>query len=1310
MKTPGLYFLNKSFYLSFLLSFLHSTGYAQTCSGNNSWEWKSQSNWLITGKNILQFNNNKNIVQSIGGGKDIFSDGNCYCQGFEGTTSPSDDQGNLIFYSAGKVFWDKNYLKKGTFKGNATSDQNSAVQGILTVRHPLVPDLYYVFTGDDEVGGATNGFHYHVVDKNGTLITPATPLGFFSFEGMNATRHTNGVDIWITTLEHGTGIFKSFLLTCNGLNTTPVNSPVGCKTVAQAIRGALEFSPDGTKVGVVHHAPANRNESVMIMDFNRTTGVLSNSLKVSAQWSGWGWSPTNSGSAYDCEFSPDGSRLYITFFTGGVEVYDLSSNNESTIFSSVKLLNSGGLGCLEMGPDGKMYHNNSGTLMVSSGNLNTGAVNFVSSGLTGFSGLGLPNMYLPPQLEPDIQEAGPFCNTDEAIDLNTTWLCLGSNAEDPNGNPTSVYSGKGITDSGKGIFDPKLAGEGIHRIIFTKCSVDDTIFITVNKCSVLCPDTSLKNITPICVGSTVDLNAQKITTENGTWSIQGNGANYPTLAGNIFTTTANTTSGSYLVRYTLNPLPLDASCPAYAERTIKINKIPSLTFTTTEVCEGSTLITFNGSPAGGTYRGTDIVGNTFNPVSPGSTTIIYVYTDNNGCNDSITSTQTINAKPNLVFTTTPVCEGSSEISFSAAPAGGTYSGSGSTFNPIIAGTTAITYSYTNGKGCNNSITTNQVVNAKPIVTFTTTPVCEASGIITFNGIPTGGIYSGAGISGTTFNPVKAGMHDITYTYTDANGCIDSAKASQEVSAKPIVSLHDQSICPGSTAELDAGIGDGSLTYSWAPNGENTQKIRVKSDAIYSVKVTNNNDCFTSDTAMVTVNADLNIDLGPDQSICAGESQTFTANYAGSGIIYIWSGPNTYSNSTKAITVSDAGTYHVNVSDPSGCTGNDEVRLIVNSLPAPTLSDGEICEGTSHIFDAGTYDFYQWSTGETSKSISTSQSNTFTITVTDGNGCKGNTSANLIVHANPTVDLGNDYTGCKGSIATFNAGNPGANYVWSNDSLSQSIQVNSQGRYSVTVTDNNGCKGHDTVSATFVEVPQLEIGDNIHLCEGQSASVSAEINPASSILTWSTKENKLSITVNSAQIIIATANNGGGMCSAKDTLEVFVHENPATTVLQEQTLCFMDSITLADLDAEISAFKYLWNTGDTTKSIRVKKEGVYSVDLISKYGCLSSEEITVNEKCESSLFVPNAFTPKRNGINDVFYVKGQNVYDFEMWIFDRWGEMIYHTTNISEGWNGKRNNTMEDAQIDVYVWKINYRFWEDQGKRLREKVGHVSLIR
>ena len=152
-----------------------------------------------------------------------------------------------------------------------------------------------------------------------------------------------------------------------------------------------------------------------------------------------------------------------------------------------------------MGGDGKMYLANLGknNIIRLSGNLDAGTGITTSTLATPNAGQrGLSSFYLPPADEPDIQEVGPFCNTDAPVDLNTLWLCKATNAESSTA-PASYYSGPGITDAAAGIFSPSVAGQGTHQIIFTKCSVDDTIWITVNTCNTICPDTTLKNITRV---------------------------------------------------------------------------------------------------------------------------------------------------------------------------------------------------------------------------------------------------------------------------------------------------------------------------------------------------------------------------------------------------------------------------------------------------------------------------------------------------------------------------------------------------------------------------------------------------------------------------------------------------------------------------------------------------------------------------------------------------------------------------------------------------------------------------------------------
>ncbi|MFM7022054.1 MAG: gliding motility-associated C-terminal domain-containing protein [Flavobacteriales bacterium] len=1375
----------KKLLLTLLVGLLCYTSYSQSCptTSKNPWEWPSHRNWYFGNGNLI--NSSTDAVTT-----------NTTQQSYEGVSAASDDQGNLLFYTNGRELWNA----AGTLKSSALLEGNengatkgSAAQGVITVRHPLNPNVYHIFTTDDALSG-TIGLNYFTFDKNGNLLSGPTRLGSYrTTEGIAATTHSNGVDVWIAVQVSGSTNFNTYLLKCTGLVTTPVVSTGAVNVDGNRERGGMAFSWDGKHFAQGHsdYWP-NSGGEITYHDFNNTTGVISNARDCSPEGSGE--------NPYDIIFSPDNSKLYIGSTDGKLGMVDVSSGNSATMTASFQWIAGIGPGAhssIELGADGTLYMSSSGSgLRRISGNLNSGT-GLTSSASLGSSNLGLPTMYLPPQEEPDIQEVGPFCTTDAPVDLATKWLCSGLDAEDPSGTPASVYTATcgACINAGTGVFNPATAGVGNHRIIFTKCSVDDTIFIEVKTCAVTCLDTTLKNGGPICVGTTLDLTTMlTATSAPGTWTVQSApaGANPATISGTTFSAAnLNTIPGSYVLRHTLNPAPADASCPKYSERTVIVNALPTPTVADKEICAGDPAATFdagsytayvwsaNGTGTAQTTTGTTagnytvqvtdakgckasatgvltvnalpkptVANKTICAGDPAATFDAGSYTaylwsangtgtaqtttgttagnytvevtDAKGCKASATGVLTVNALPTPTVANKEICAGDPAATFDAGSyASYVWSANGTGTAQTTSGTTAGNYTVqvTDAKGCKASATGVLTVNALPTPTLANKTICDGDPAATFDaGSYTAYLWSANG-TGTAQTTSGTTAGNYTVLVTDAKGCKAAATGILTVNAKPTVNLGpDKTICPGGTTSIDAA--NAGATFAWTgPNNytSSSNPITVSEGGTYNVTVTNGNGCKTSDAINVNVNANLTINLGNDIAICDGETATFTANYSGAGVTYAWTGPNGYTSATNPVTVSDAGSYHVHVADPMGCQGDDDVALTVNPLPTPTVADGEVCQGQNHSFSAGNYDAYAW-TGpnnfiSTANPISVGIAGTYNVSVEDANGCSASTSTTLTVNANPTVNLGADYSGCGGTSTTFDAGNTGATYLWSNAASSQTINVTTDGAYSVIVTDANKCKSYDTATASFIPVPTLEIGPDINLCEGESADITATVNPSSSVLSWTgNSSNSLTYTVSTGGMVYATANNGG-ICSAKDSLEVIVHAAPKITGMDDTTVCFI-SIRELTLDAGPTATQYNWSTGQTGQSIIVTKDGTYSVDLVSDYGCKSTDELTITEDCPSSIFTPTAFTPNNDGNNDVFYVQGENIYDFELFIFDRWGEVIFHSKNMTEGWNGKKYNDLRDAQVDVYVWKIKYKYWSDwkDGGKIRQEVGRVSLIR
>ena len=165
---------------------------------------------------------------------------------------------------------------------------------------------------------------------------------------------------------------------------------------------------------------------------------------------------------------------------------------------------------------------------------------------------------------------------------------------------------------------------------------------------------------------------------------------------------------------------------------------------------------------------------------PGTYNLTLTETDGEGCSTTQQVVVTVNALPvvNFVGTYGPYCVDGAVVTLDATPAGGTFSGNGVTgnqFDPSVAGvgTHTITYTYSDGNGCENSATIDIIVNDLPVVTIDPIgPFCSNDAVITLTATPVGGTFSGPGVTGNQFDPTVAGpgSHIITYTYTDTNGC------------------------------------------------------------------------------------------------------------------------------------------------------------------------------------------------------------------------------------------------------------------------------------------------------------------------------------------------------------------------------------------------------------------------------------------------------------------------------------------------------------------------------------------------------------
>ncbi len=281
---------------------------------------------------------------------------------WEGCSSISDDNGDILFYTNGVTVW--NATNSVMPNGSGLYGSNSSTQSSIVVPKPESTTEYYIFTleRDGHHYADCKGFCYSIVDmtlngglgdvvsgqKNVEINNPHT-------EKITAINHSNGTDIWILTHDWGNNDFLAYLMLSTGLNTTPVTSSVGIvhydNSTGWNSAGYMKASPGGTKVAV----NVLGAQTTQVFDFDASTGIVSNAITLS----------TSRHQAYGLEFSPDGTKLYTTAWEhNNILQYNLSLGDEASIVASeieigISAVSGGsnysGLGAMQVAPDGNIY-------------------------------------------------------------------------------------------------------------------------------------------------------------------------------------------------------------------------------------------------------------------------------------------------------------------------------------------------------------------------------------------------------------------------------------------------------------------------------------------------------------------------------------------------------------------------------------------------------------------------------------------------------------------------------------------------------------------------------------------------------------------------------------------------------------------------------------------------------------------------------------------------------------------------------------------------------------------------------------------
>ncbi len=780
--------------------------------------------------------------------------------------------------------------------------------------------------------------------------------------------------------------------------------------------------------------------------------------------------------------------------------------------------------------------------------------------------LGSSGQYAPTCCDVNICHPDTLCQDDSPITIDVS-------------NPGGTFSGNGIIDANNGTFDPSVAGVGTHTITYTKSCGSESVDVVVLACTPIevCDDgtnylgsggsgtlswydweTVTTQITDQetcedCAGMTWDPGILGIGAHcedsNGNTVDECTQPGWVQISSNGTLDPSNINSWPIMITDNMDTITFNSS----SEITSCGDCTPATLSEThnDETCEGnndgSIDLTINGSSSSYTISWSGPNGYTssnedITNLEPGTYTVTVTDASNASCDTTLSVT--INqgaATEDASFTFDNFCEGAPNSATITGVTGGTFS-----FNPTPS----------NGETINAN--TGEISNA---------------------------------IGGNIY----------TVVYTTSGTCPGTESHDVTVYANPTPTISGSlTFCAGGSTTLDAGTG--YTSYQWSPNNETTQTITANQTGTYSVTVTDINGCSGSNSVSVTESNGLSPQITGVLSICSGSATTLDA---GAGYAsYQWS-PN--NETTQTITVSQPGTYSVTVDDGNGCSGSDEVTVVANENPDPQITGSlSFCTGSSTTLDAGSgYNNYEWNNSATTQTINVSQAGTYSVTVTDNNGCTGSDQVTVEETNGLSPTISGDLAICQGQATILDAGSGYGSYSWNTGATSQTITVNQAGTYSVTVSDNSGCSGSTSVNVT--ESPELhpQITGNTNICEGSSTTLDAGSGYDS--YQWNTGDNTQTIVVNQAGTYSVTVSNNGG-CSGNTSVTVNLKDFKIS-ISGNLTVCNGSSTTLSVniISGGTPPFSYFWNTGDNSSSITVSPTSAttYTVYVVDADGCTSN---------------------------------------------------------------------------------------------------------
>ena len=644
-------------------------------------------------------------------------------------------------------------------------------------------------------------------------------------------------------------------------------------------------------------------------------------------------------------------------------------------------------------------------------------------------------------------------------------------------------------------------------------------------------------------------------------------------------------------------------CISICSKIVTVNPLPICTITgNSSICNGQSIQLCTPLSATATYLWS--TGATTNCINVNTAGTYSVTVTEGLCSSVCSKIITLNQPPICTITgNSSICNGQSIQLCTPLSATATYLWStGATTNCInvnTAGTYSVTVTETGGcqSICSKIITLNQ----PPICTITgNSSICNGQSIQLCTPLSATATYLwSTGATTNCINVNTAGTYSVTVTET--GGCRSICSKIITLNQPPICTITgNSSICNGQSIQLCTPL-SATATYLWS-TGATTNCINVNTAGTYSVTVTETGGCSSVCSKIITLNQPPICTITGNSSICNGQSIQLCTPLSATAT-YLWSTGAT----TNCINVNTAGTYSVTVTE--GLCSSVCSKIVTLQQPTCSITgNGALCQGqTTQLCVPAGATSYLWSTGATTNCITVSAAGTYSVTVTEGGGCRSVCSKIVTVDQLPNCEISGNCNICRGQTTQICVPAGASAYLWSTGATTNCITISAAGNYSVTVTNANGCKSVCSRDVIVNDVPICTLNGFDTICAGQTYQLCVPIGALTYL--WSTGATTNCISVNATGFYCVTITNSSGCSSiCSKTITVLPAIVLATTVVNASCLA-TGSITVT-ASGGIAPYTYLWSSGQTTATITNLVGGTYTVTVTDAKGCKAIKSVTI----------------------------------------------------------------------------------------------------